>query len=116
MPPVTPSAISISSLTRFLVGLQLFHRLGDHFTLRDGCLLVLADLDSRSRSGKELPGAGAGGDDEFERVGEFATVNHVKVLIIVSAPGRIRSSRARSATTMLRRRSTAAVNSSFTTT
>src|SRR4029453_14319198 len=94
-----------------LLLLDLFNGLRNHFMLCDGRLLVLADFDARRRTGEELPGAGAGSDNEFERIRELAAVNHVKVLIIVSAPGRIRSSRARSATTMLRRRSTAAVNS-----
>src|SRR3954452_23351700 len=99
-----------------ILRLNLFDGLGHHFLRRDSGLLVVAHLDARRRSGQQLPGAGAGGDDELERVGELGTVNHENVLTMVSASACIRCSRARSLTTMPRRRSTAAATSSLMTT
>src|SRR5262245_16594614 len=107
MPPVTPRATSaMTSVGVGRFGGNLFDRLGHHFALRDGGLLVVADFDAGRRSGQELAGAGAGRDDELERILELAAVNHEKVLLIVSASTRIRSSRTRSAMTMPRSRST----------
>src|SRR5437660_364928 len=102
--------------------LDLLNLSGHHFGLRDRRLLVLADHHARRRSSDQLPGTGAGGDDELERIGELAAINHgvrapfKNELTIVSADGCIRSRRERSATTMLRSRSTADVSSSLTTT
>ena len=70
---------------RFFCVLDLLHLLRDDFTLRDGGLLVIADVDARRRSGKQLARARAGGDHEFERVGQLAAVNHVNVLTMFSA-------------------------------
>src|SRR5262245_11827204 len=118
MPPVTPSA---TRLMRLLfrgdgVGLDLLDRPGDDFLLSDRRLLVIGDVDARRRSVEELAGAGAGGDDELERIRELAAIDHENVLTIPSASPCIRSRRARSARTMPCSRSTAAVTSSLTTT
>src|SRR6478672_8487321 len=94
-------------LTYQILPLDCFHRLRDHFLRGDGRLLVLADADARRRAGQQLARPRPGGDDELERVGQLGTVNHAKVLTMFSAPACIRCSRARSLTTMLRRRSTA---------
>src|SRR5438132_9336189 len=58
----------------FLV--DLLHLFGDHFLLRDRGLLVFARGDARHRSRHQLTRAGAGSDDEFERVRELASVDH----------------------------------------
>src|SRR5712691_8469044 len=135
MPPVTPSAMSAmiigewvnwrvgelnhqvtNSLSHQFLLLDLFYGLRDHFLLRDRRLLVLADRDAGRRPGEELARAGAGGDDEFERILELAAVNHENVLTMRSASPRIRGRRARSAMIILWRRSTAAARSSLTTT
>src|SRR5881394_3932172 len=92
-----------------ILPVDLFYSLRHHFLGGDGGLLVLADGDARRRAGQQLARTRAGRDDELERVGQLGTVNHAKVLTMVSAPARIRCSRARSLTTMLRRPSTAAV-------
>src|SRR5215467_12111669 len=118
MPPVTPSATRLMPLLveRGRCAVDLFDRFRDHFLLRDRRLLVIADLDARNRSGEELAGAGARGDDEFERIRELAAIDHENVLTMLSASPCIRRRRARSAMTMHRSRSTAAVTSSLTTT
>jgi len=46
---------------------------------------AIADRDARRRSGQQLAGAGARGDDELERVGKLGAVNHQNVLTMVSA-------------------------------
>src|SRR5438876_2926725 len=61
-------------MTRFLR--DLLHGLGDDFLLGDGRLLVFAGNDARGGPGKKLTRAGAGGNHEFERVGQFASINH----------------------------------------
>src|SRR3954452_16638669 len=119
MPPVTPSATRLIALlvaARRGVGVDLLDRLGDHLALRDGGLLVFADIDARRRPGEQLPRARAGSDDELERILELGAVDHENVLTMSSASSCMRRSRARSAMTMLRSRSTAAVTSSLTTT
>src|SRR5437762_13749192 len=95
---------------------HLLHCLRHHFLLRDRCRLVLAGGDAWRRSVEQLPRPRAGRHDELERVAKSGAINHEKVLTMVSASSRIRSSAARSAMTMLRSRSTALVSSSFTTT
>src|SRR5438067_8436659 len=117
MPPVTPSAINIAAPSlRRLVVLDLLDGRGDDLGLRERRLLVLAGRHARRGSGEQLARARAGGDDELEGIRELASVDHENVLTMSCASSRIRCRRARSATTMLRRRSTAAVTSSFTTT
>src|SRR4249919_1451511 len=124
MPPVTPRATRAMTVGEFaswwigdsshhvtnsfslrFVPLDHLHLFGDDFLLRDGGLLVFTDDDARRGSGEELPGARAGGDDEFEGVGKLGTVNHENVLTMVSDSICMRCSRARSATTIPRRRS-----------
>src|SRR5712671_5402926 len=105
MPPVTPRATSIGSITRFLF-LNLLHRVGDHFLLGHRRFLVIADGDARHRPGEQLAGAGARGDDELERVGQFASINHGNVLTMSVATPIMRLSRARSARTIPCNRST----------
>src|SRR5262245_22973139 len=149
MPPVTPSAINmaisgdgvIESLDRRTLLLDdLLYGLRHDFLLRDGRLLVHADLHSGRGAREQLARARAGGDDEFERVRELAAVNHsgsfcgrprraarpelrvpcglryTNVLTMVSASARIRCSRARSAVKIPCNRSAAASSSSLTTT
>src|SRR5262252_865555 len=118
MPPVTPSA---TRLMRLLaggdgLGLDLLDRPGDDFLLRDRRLLVIGDIHARRRSVEQLARTSAGGDDELERIRELAAIDHENVLTMRSASLCIRRRRARSAMTMLRSRSTAAVTSSLTTT
>src|SRR3954447_6358499 len=119
MPPVTPSATRLIAL---LVAagrrsrLDFLDRPGDHLALGDGGLLVFAHVDAGRRSGEQLPRPGPGRDDELESILELGGIAHENVLTISSAAPRFRCRRARSAMTMLRSRSTAAVTSSLTTT
>src|SRR5215475_14417825 len=75
MPPVTPSAISATSLLG--VGVDFFDLLGDDFFLGDGGLLPIARGDARNRPVQQLAGAGTGRHDELEGVGKLAAVNHI---------------------------------------
>src|SRR2546425_11560723 len=120
MPPVTPRAISIwYSITRFpgpRLRLDLFHLFRHDFLLRHRRLLVIPDRDARRGAGHELARARAGSDDELERIRQLGTINHENLLTMFSTSARMDLSRARSATTILRNRSTAAVKSSLMTT
>src|SRR5262245_31014531 len=124
MPPATPSAISAMSFSRW-IGLDRLDGLRHHFLLCDDGHLVLADRHTRRGAGQQLAGAGPGSHDERERVGQLASINHglpiirfvgsLKVRTMRSAVERIRSRRARSPTTMARKRPTAEATSSLTT-
>src|SRR5207244_1907481 len=80
--------------------LDLRHSLRDDFLLSHRRLFVLACLDARRRACEQLARAGARGDDEFERVRQLRSINHMNVLLMVSATSRIRFNRARSASTI----------------
>ena len=137
MPPVTPSAISIGTLGNLAMGNRVIGASGVYpitrcsitrspstfsttFVMTScwaiGRLLVIAGVDARRGAGEQLARAGAGGDDELERVGQLRCGQSWNVLTMLSASGRMCASRARSASTMPRSRSTAAVSSSLTTT
>src|SRR5215468_6220934 len=75
MPPVTPSAISATSLLG--VGVDFLDLLRDDFFLGDRGLLAIACRDARNGPVQQLTGAGTGGDDELERVGKLAAINHI---------------------------------------
>src|SRR5580765_5925470 len=96
-----------------LLRLDLLDRPGDHFFSGDGGFLVIADGHPGRGPGHELPGASAGRDDELERVGQLASVDHENVLTMCSAWVTICFNNERVERTMLRRRSTAAVMSSL---
>src|SRR5207249_7627666 len=93
---------------------QFFDSPRNHFALRDGGFLLVAHRHAGNRPREQLSRALTGRDDELERVGEFAAVNHKNVLTMVSAVWHARGRRARSAMTIPRSRSTAAVSSSLT--
>src|SRR5690349_7310069 len=90
---------------------QFLDRAGHDLLLRNGRFLLSALLDSRRRTGQQLPGARAGRDDEFEGIGQLALVDHLNVLTICCADCFMRFSRDRSPMTIARNRSTALVNS-----
>src|SRR5258707_781812 len=104
--------MNIGSTTR-LLGFDLFYSLRHDFLLGDGGLLVIADGHAGRRTGHQLPRASTGGHHELEGVWKLGAVNHTNVLKIPSASPCIHLSRARSARTIPRNRSTAAVSSSL---
>src|SRR5207249_7435846 len=60
-----------------LLPFDLLYDLRYDFLLRDSGLLVLAHNDARGRPGHQLAGPRARGDDELERIGQLAAINHV---------------------------------------
>src|SRR5215813_2507905 len=77
MPPVTPSAISATSLLGVCVDLLDLPR--DDFFLSDRGLLAIPDHDAGNRAVQELAGARTCGDDELEGIGELAAINHMNL-------------------------------------
>src|SRR5687768_9689589 len=108
MPPLTPSPIkAISALSSQLSAFS-FQRLDFplfNFLLRQLHQLLAAGRPRRA-SAEELPGTGAGNDDELERIRHTGSIGHCgsfrNDLTICSATGRMVRCRARSAQMMAR--------------
>src|SRR5262245_14297240 len=74
IPPVTPSAINMTS---FALGFaDLLDGLGEHLLLGDGHFLVHAWRHLGRRPGQELPGPRAGRHHELERIRQLDAINH----------------------------------------